>query len=78
MTDYTPTDCGTYSEYELAVMHGQHLRISWQSPGGQARIEVCKPVQLVTRIHEEFLVVHGYDGQRLELRLDHISKTETL
>ena len=77
MTDYTPIDCGQYSEYELAIMHRQRLRISWQEPGGQPHIEVFTPVQLVTRNHEEFLVVLGRDGRQLELRLDHIRKTET-
>jgi Rho-binding antiterminator len=78
MTDYTPIDCAQYSEYELAIMHRQRLRICWQEPGGQLHIDVFTPVDLVTREHEEFLVVNGGDEQRLELRLDHIRTTETL
>jgi Rho-binding antiterminator len=78
MTDYTPIDCAQYSEYELAIMHRQRLRISWEQPGDRAHIAVFTPVDLVTREHEEFLVVYGHDGQRLELRLDHIRKTEML
>ncbi len=78
MTDYTPIDCAQYSEYELAIMHHRRLRICWQEPGGQPRIEVLMPVDLVTRDHEEFLVVNSDDERRLELRLDHIRTTETL
>lgn len=78
MTDYTPIDCGQHSDYELAIMHRQCLRISWQLPGGQSRIEVVTPVDLVTRNHEEFLIVDDRDGKRLELRLDHIRKSEIL
>ena len=78
MTDYTPIDCALYSEYELAIMQRQRLRICWQQPGGQPHIEVFTPVDLVTRNHEEFLVVNSPDHPRLELRLDHIRTTEAL
>lgn len=76
MTDYTPIDCGQYSEYELAILQRKRLRISWRDATGQACIEVFTPLDLVTRDHAEFLVVTRSDGQRRELRLDHISHSE--
>jgi Rho-binding antiterminator len=76
MTDYRPINCAQYSEYELAIMHRERLRISWQEPGGQPRIDVVTPIDLVTRNHEEFLVIRGGEGQRLHLRLDYIRKSE--
>jgi Rho-binding antiterminator len=77
MTDYTPIDCALYSEYELAILQGKRLRISWRDAEGQTRIDVCMPLDLVTRDHAEYLLVGRADGQRLELRLDRISRYDT-
>jgi Rho-binding antiterminator len=78
MADYTPIDCGLYSEYELAILHGKRLRTSWCQPDGRARVEVLKPRDLQTRNHEEYLIAEKPDGQQLELRLDYIRKIETI
>lgn len=77
MTDYTPIDCALYSEYELAILQHRRLRVSWRGDDGQARIDVCTPLDLVTRNHAEFLVVSRADGQQLELRLDRIIRADT-
>jgi Rho-binding antiterminator len=78
MTDYTPIDCGLYSEYELAILHRKRLRILWQEPNGKAHLELLEPKDLKTRNHEEFLIAENMKGQRLELRLDHIRKAEAV
>jgi len=78
MTDYTPIDCGLYSEYELAILQHQHRRITWHDANGQSRIDALIPVDLLTRNHEEFLIAEDSTGQRVELRLDYIVKTEAL
>jgi Rho-binding antiterminator len=78
MTDYTPIDCGQYSEYERAVLRRKRLRISWHDPHGQSHIDVFMPTDLFTRSGEEFLVLDRGDGKPFELRLDRISKTEPL
>jgi Rho-binding antiterminator len=78
MSDYRPIDCARYSEYELAIMHRERLRIAWQEPGGQPRIDVVTPIDLLTLNHEEFLVVDRAEDHGLRLRLDYIRKTETL
>ncbi len=78
MTDYTPIDCARYSEYEVAILQGRPLRISWHDADGQSRIAVCTPLDLVTRDHAEYLVVRPADADRLELRLDRIHRTEAV
>jgi Rho-binding antiterminator len=76
MTDYTPIDCALYSEYELAILQQWRLRLSWCDDDGETRIDVCTPLDLVTRDHAEFLVVSRADGQHLELRLDRIIRAD--
>jgi Rho-binding antiterminator len=71
-TDYTPIDCGSYSEYELAIMHGNRLRLSWRDAEGFPRIGVLVPVDLRTRQGEEFLVATDHFGDEREIRLDRI------
>jgi len=78
MTDYTPIDCGLHSEYELAILRGNRLRISWRGADGQHHLDVLKPLDLQTRKREEFLIGEDRHGRQLELRLDHIFKTEQL
>ncbi len=72
MTDYHPIDCGLHSEYELAIMHRQRLRLCWQDPDGTEHIEVIMPLDLQTRAGEEFLIVRTAAGERLHIRLDRI------
>lgn len=76
MTEYTPIDCAQYSEYELAILQGRRLRISWTDTHGQACVDVLTPQDLVTRDHAEFLVGKLADGQTRELRLDRIIRSE--
>jgi Rho-binding antiterminator len=78
MTDYTPVDCGLYSEYELAILRRRRLRIYWHEADGQAHIDVLMPVDLRTRRGEEFLVLERGDGESTELRLDRIARVEPI
>ena len=71
-TDYTPIDCGLYSEYELAIMHKTRLQISWRDAQGSPRLEVLVPVDLRTRRGEEFLLAVDSLGAEREIRLDRI------
>lgn len=76
MTDYTPIDCDSYSQYELAILRGTRLRISWRDPGGQLHVETLTPRDLVTRDNGEYMVAESRTGAMLEVRLDHIHRTE--
>ena len=78
MTDYTPIDCASYSEYEAAIVQHRRLRLSWRQPDGQLRIEVVRPIDLETRHQEEFLRAETRDRNTVELRLDQIIKAEAL
>jgi Rho-binding antiterminator len=72
MTDYKPIDCGLYSEYEVAILHRDRLRLSWRDSKENVHIEVFTPNDLRTHQGEEFLVVIGQDGRQQEIRLDRI------
>jgi len=74
MTDYTPVDCGLHSEYELAIMHRDKLKLTWRDADGETCIDTITPTDLRTRNSEEFLVVSGADGMEFEIRLDRIMR----
>jgi len=71
-TDYIPIDCSLYSEYELAIMHRERLRLSWRDAGGNVHIGIVTPIDLRTRSSAEFLVVRERDGEAFTIRLDRI------
>ena len=71
-TDYVPVDCGLYSEYELAIMHRDRLRLSWHDLAGNAHIGVVLPTDLRARNGAEFMIVTAQDGSTHEIRLDRI------
>ncbi len=77
-TDYTPIDCSLHSEYELAIMHGTRLQVSWRDAEGSLRIEVLVPVDLRTRQGEEFLAAIDHVGNEREIRLDRIMGSKCL
>lgn len=75
--DYRPIDCGLYSEYELAIMHRQHLRVHWRDDEGRDHLAVLLPLDLRTEpSKEEFLLARDIDGHAVKLRLDRILKME--
>ncbi len=71
MKKYHPIDCGFHSEFELAIMHKKMLKISSRDNENTV-IQTIKPIDLVTRNHEEFLIVEDEKGECSEIRLDHI------
>jgi Rho-binding antiterminator len=77
-TDYNPIDCKLYSEYELAIMHGKRLQVSWIDAGDIPRIEVLLPVDLYTRHGEKFLVAIDHAGIERQIRLDRILDSKYL
>lgn len=70
--NYTPIDCGVYSEYEMAIMHRRRMRLHWQEADGIDHVESVMPLDLETRDKCEYLVAERRDGSTLQLRLDHI------
>lgn len=78
MSDYTPIDCGQYSDYELAILRKWKLRIGWRDALGLSHIEMLVPRDLQTRQGEEFLIAETLTGVRLEIRLDQITEAQRL
>jgi len=67
---YKPIDCGLHSEYELAIIHQQTLRVTWQEEKDILHCEILAPVDLMTKAGEEFMVVENSMGTRCQIRLD--------
>lgn len=72
--NYTPIDCGVYSEYELAIMHKRRLRLHWQDEDGTDHVESVMPTDLKTEAKQEYLIAEQQDGGTLQVRLDRIKK----
>ncbi len=72
MTDYQPIACALHSEYELAIMHRQKLKLKWHDDTGAIHSATVLPLDLQTKNHEEFLLV-AYDGKQESIRLDRIT-----
>ena len=76
-SDYTPIACGLYSEYEVAIMHREILRLHWRDGEGMDHIDRVIPLDLQTRNHCEYLLAEDCaDASRLEIRLDRIISKE--
>lgn len=70
---YVPISCARHSELELAVMHRRPLHARWHD-GNVWRDGVLTPLDLQTRHGEEFLVCRLASGERLDIRLDHLTR----
>lgn len=75
---YVPISCELYSRYELAILRGQALRVSWCAACGVHRVEMLMPVDLRTRRHAEFMIARTLEGSRRVLRLDRIIRAELM
>ena len=75
---YKPISCAAYDTYEIAIMHGELLRLVWKDEMNQHNINVVKPLDLRTREGVEFLIATNEAGETLQLRLDHIQSCKTV
>ena len=73
---YKPVACDIHSEYELAIMRGGKLMLSWRMVDGETCRAKVKPVDIFARKGEEFLAVI-HDGERLDIRLDRIISADS-
>lgn len=76
-TDYQPISCASYDQYEIAIMHGNKLRLTWQN-GNVTYDQVITPLNLRTAQGAEFLILRLASGEIAEVRLDHIRRVQTL
>jgi Rho-binding antiterminator len=78
MSDYQPISCANYDHFEIAILHGQCLRITWHDEEGLVHVEILRTRDLQTRNGAEFLLADSQTGQHIELRLDKIVQAQTL
>jgi Rho-binding antiterminator len=69
---YIPVSCERHSEYELAIMRGQSLNITWQDEHGQPQSETLEPYDLLTEQKIEYLLARRPHGEDIKMRLDKI------
>ena len=78
MSDYHPISCETYDHYEIAILHGQRLRVTWRDGDAISHVEVVQPCDLQTRNGAEYLLARTQSGRMLELRLDQIAHAQVV
>ncbi len=76
MSDYQPISCANYDHFEIAILHGQSLHITWRDERGLVHVEILRPRDLQTRNGAEFLLADTQTGQHIELRLDTIAHAQ--
>jgi Rho-binding antiterminator len=70
-TSYQPISCANYDQYEIAILHGSKMHLTWQA-GNIIHDQVVTPLNLRTAHGEEYLIVRLASGETAEVRLDHI------
>lgn len=75
---YRPIPCSLYSQYELAILSRQRLRVAWRAAGGRPRVETLRPIDLRTRSGGEYMITRGLRGQIRVLRLDRIRSVDVM
>ena len=78
MSDYQPISCANYDHFEIAILHGQCLRVTWHEEQSLVHVEILRPRDLQTRNGEEFLLAETQTGVSIELRLDKIVQAQAL
>ena len=76
-SDYRSIACATYDEFEIAILHHQHLHLVWHD-GNAIHDQVITPLDLRTAQGEEYLVLRLASGETTEIRLDHIRRSKAL
>lgn len=73
MSDYKQMSCMSYERFELAIMHGEKLHMTWDE-ANVVYDQVVTPLDLCARAGEEFLRFRAADGHAAEVRLDRIRR----
>lgn len=75
-TSYQPISCASYDQYEIAILHGSKMHLIWKA-GNIIHDQVVTPMNLRTAQGEEYLTVRLASGETMEIRLDHIRRSQT-
>ncbi len=76
-TSYKPISCANYDLYEIAILHASKMHLTWQT-GNIIHDQVVTPLNLRTERGEEYLILRLASGETMEIRLDHIRRSQTL
>lgn len=76
-TDYHSISCANYDQYEIAILHAAKMHLTWQT-GNVIHDQVITPLNLRTAHGEEYLLLRLASGEAVEVRLDHIRRSQTL
>jgi Rho-binding antiterminator len=76
-TGYKPISCANYDQYEIAIMHGSKMHLTWQTDN-VIYDQIVTPLNLRTAHGEEYLILRLVSGEAVEVRLDHIRRAQTL
>ena len=76
-TGYKPISCANYDQYEIAILHGSKMHLTWQT-GNVIYDQVVTPLNLRTAQGEEHLILRLASGETAEVRLDHIRQSQIL
>ncbi len=76
-TDYKPISCASYDQYEIAILHGSKMHLTWQTDN-VIYDQVVTPLNLRTALGAEYLTLRLASGETAEVRLDHIRRSQIL
>jgi Rho-binding antiterminator len=76
-TDYKPVSCANYDQYEIAILHGSKMHLTWQTDN-IIYDQVVTPLNLRTARGAEYLLLRLASGEAAEVRLDHIRRAQLL
>jgi len=76
-TDYQPISCANYDQYEIAIMHGSKMHLTWQTDN-VIYDQIVTPLDLRTAHGEEYLILRLVSGDSAQVRLDHIRRAQIL
>ncbi len=76
-TGYVPISCDLHSEYELAILRRQRLRLVW-TDGNVVHDETVLPLDLKTTNGEEFLVCRTKEDMTQSVRLDRVRRVRAV
>ncbi len=77
-TPYHPIPCADYSRYECAIVQHQQLRLAWQDKQNLLQLHTVRPIDLLTRASEEFIIVLDEKDHEYQVRLDYICHCDVL
>ena len=76
-TSYKPISCANYDLYEIAILHASKMHLTWQTDN-LIHDQVVTPLNLRTARGEEYLILRLASGETVEVRLDHIRRSQPL